>query len=84
MFPAGAPDGYMNPVFPQSMAPGHEPISTHVDPDRKFYPATTAGNQENGMNGLYMASTNMSGDGMRDPSGVSSVEQKNPQEPIAT
>lgn len=67
MFQPAAPDGYMNPVFPQSMAPGHEPIHSHVDPDRKFYPATTTGHQDNGLNGLYLASTSLSGDGMRDP-----------------
>jgi hypothetical protein len=67
MFQPAAPDGYMNPVFPQSMAPGHEPIHSHVDPDRKFYPTTTAGHQDNGLNGLYLASTSLSGDGSVQP-----------------
>lgn len=88
MFQPGAPDGYMNPVFPQSVAPGQEPINTQVDPDRKFYPATTAGHQDGGLNGLYLASTSLGGDGMRDPNGVQRVEQTQPQpqaqEPLAT
>ena len=63
MFQPGASDGYINPVFPQSMASGHEPIHAPVEPDRKFYPATTAG-QEGGMNVLYLASTTLAGDGM--------------------
>lgn len=62
MFQHGPSDGYMNPVFPHSMATGQEPIHAPVDADRKFYPATTAGGHENGMNGLYLAST-MNGDG---------------------
>lgn len=63
MFQPGASDGYINPVFPQSMAAGQEPIHAHVETERKYYPATTAGPQEGGMNGLYLAST-MGGDGM--------------------
>lgn len=63
MFQHGASDGYMNPVFPHSMAAGQEPIHAPVDADRKFYPATTAGGPESGMNGLYLASTTLSGDG---------------------
>jgi hypothetical protein len=59
----GADNGYMNPVFPHSMATGQEPIHAPVDVDRKFYPATTAGGPESGMNGLYLASTTMGGDG---------------------
>lgn len=62
MFQPGASDGYINPVFPQSMASGHEPMHAPVEPDRKFYPATTGG-QEGGMNGLYLASTTLGGDG---------------------
>lgn len=62
MFQPGASDGYINPVFPQSMASGQEPIQAHVEPERKFYPTTTAG-QENGMNGLYLASTTLNGEG---------------------
>lgn len=85
MFPPGAPEGYMNPVFPQSMAPSHEPIHTQVDADRKYYPTTTGGpHQDGGLNGLYLASTSLSGDGMRNPSGVPDNEKTNPQEPIAT
>lgn len=63
MFQAGTSDGYMNPVFPQSMASGHEPMHAPVEPDRKFYPATSGGH-EGGMNGLYLASTTLGGDGM--------------------
>ena len=62
-FQHGADNGYMNPVFPHSMATGQEPIHAPVDADRKFYPATTAGGPENGMNGLYLASTTLGGDG---------------------
>ena len=61
MFHPGAPDGYMNSVFQQSMPAGHEPMHAPVEPDRKFYPPTSGGH-EGGMNGLYMAST-MAGDG---------------------
>ena len=64
MFQHGPSDGYMNPVFPHSMAAGQEPIHAPVDGDRKFYPATTGGGPESGMNGLYLASTTLSGDGM--------------------
>jgi hypothetical protein len=67
MFQPGAPDGYMNPVFPQTMAPGHKPIHTQVDPNRKFYPTTTAGHQDGGLNRLYLASTSLSGDGSVQP-----------------
>lgn len=67
MFQPGAHDGYINTVFPQSMAPTHEPINAqvnaHVDAERKYYPATTAGHQEGGLNGLYLASTTLGGDG---------------------
>jgi hypothetical protein len=61
MFQHGASDGYINPVFPHSMAAGQESIHAPVDHDRKYYPATTA--PESGMNGLYLASTTMGGDG---------------------
>ncbi|KAF5014578.1 hypothetical protein F66182_14387, partial [Fusarium sp. NRRL 66182] len=84
MFQPGAPEGYMHSVFPQSMAPQHEPIHSHVDPDRKYYPTTTGPHQDGGLNGLYLASTSLSGDGMRNPSGVPNNEKTNPQEPIAT
>jgi hypothetical protein len=67
MFPPGAPEGYMNPVFPHSMAPSHEPIHPQIDPDRKYYPTTTAGHPDGGLNGLYLASTGMSGDGSVQP-----------------
>lgn len=64
MFQAGASDGYINQVFPQSMASGQEPIQAQVETERKFYPTTTtAGPQEGGMNGLYLASTTLGGDG---------------------
>ncbi|KAJ5963814.1 uncharacterized protein N7479_003690 [Penicillium vulpinum] len=61
----GSSDGYINPVFPHSMAAGQEPIHAPVDHDRKFYPASTG--PESGMNGLYLASTTMSGDGTVQP-----------------
>lgn len=63
MFQTGPSDGYMNPVFPHSMASGQEPIHAHVDADRKFYPASTGPQEGGGMNGLYLASTTLSGDG---------------------
>ncbi|KAJ5907562.1 hypothetical protein N7495_000244 [Penicillium taxi] len=63
----GPNDGYMTPVFPHSMASGQESIHAPVDADRKFYPATTAGGPESGMNGLYLASTTLSGDGTVQP-----------------
>jgi hypothetical protein len=72
VFTPGAPDGYMNPVYSQSMVHPHDPIPAHVDPDRKYYPATTAGHPDGGL--LYLASTTtLGGDGMRDPSHVPSV-----------
>lgn len=61
MFQHGASEGYINPVFPHTMAAGQEPIHAPVDHDRKFYPASTG--PESGMNGLYLASTTLSGDG---------------------
>ncbi|QQK44586.1 Zinc finger, C2H2-like [Penicillium digitatum] len=61
----GSSDGYINPVFPHSMAAGQEPIHAPVDHDRKFYPASTG--PESGMNGLYLASTTLSGDGTVQP-----------------
>ncbi|KAL1862019.1 hypothetical protein Plec18167_001200 [Paecilomyces lecythidis] len=71
MFQPGAHDGYINTVFPQSMAPTHEPINAQVnaqvDAERKYYPATTAGHQEGGLNGLYLASTTLGGDGTVQP-----------------
>jgi hypothetical protein len=65
MFQHGSSDGYINPVFPHSMAAGQEPIHAPVDHDRKFYPASTG--PESGMNGLYLASTTLSGDGTVQP-----------------
>lgn len=62
MFQPGASDGYMNPVFPHSMASGQEPIHAQVD-ERKYYPATTGPQEGSGMNGIYLASTTLS-DGM--------------------
>jgi hypothetical protein len=47
------------------MAAGQESIHAPVDHDRKYYPATTA--PESGMNGLYLASTTMGGDGTVQP-----------------
>ncbi|KAJ5711335.1 hypothetical protein N7488_005491 [Penicillium malachiteum] len=67
MFQHNPSEGYMNPVFPHSMAAGQEPIHAPVDAERKFYPATTAGGPESGMNGLYLASTTLSGDGTVQP-----------------
>ncbi|KAL2003782.1 hypothetical protein VTN02DRAFT_2276 [Thermoascus thermophilus] len=68
MFQPGAHDGYINPVFPHSMAPGHEPINAHVESERKYYPTTTGGpTQEGGLNGLYLASTSLGGDGTVQP-----------------
>ncbi|TQB68502.1 hypothetical protein MPDQ_003351 [Monascus purpureus] len=67
MFQPGASDGYINPVFPQSMASAPEQIHAHVEPERKFYPAPTAGSHEGGMNGLYLASTTLNGDGAVPP-----------------
>ncbi|KAL3475847.1 hypothetical protein BJX99DRAFT_154134 [Aspergillus californicus] len=64
MFQPGASDGYIN-SFPHSMPAGQESIHAHVDNERKYYPTTTAG-QENGMTGLYLAST-MGGDGTVQP-----------------
>ncbi|KAJ5571107.1 hypothetical protein N7535_004767 [Penicillium sp. DV-2018c] len=66
MFQHGASEGYMNPVFPHSMAAGQEPIHAPVDHgDRKFYPSSSG--PESGMNGLYLASTTLSGDGTVQP-----------------
>lgn len=61
----GSSDGYINPGFPHSMAAGQEPIHAPVDHDRKYYPASTG--PESGMNGLYLASTTLSGDGNVQP-----------------
>lgn len=86
MFPPAAPDGYMNPVnpvFSQSMAQPHDPIHTHVDSDRKYYPATTAGHPDAGLNGLYLASTTLGGDGMRDPGNDMSVQPSHLKETLA-
>ncbi|KAL3490591.1 hypothetical protein BJX62DRAFT_251932 [Aspergillus germanicus] len=66
MFQPGTHEQNMYPVFPQSMPAGQEPIHAHIEAERKFYPTTTAGAQEGGMNGLYLAST-MSGDGTVQP-----------------
>ncbi|EGD98513.1 hypothetical protein TESG_05885, partial [Trichophyton tonsurans CBS 112818] len=61
----GSHENYMPapPVYPTSMTPVNNGMHAHVDADRKYYPATTAGQQENGgLNGLYLASTSLSGD----------------------
>jgi hypothetical protein len=77
MFQPQPSEGYM---FPQSMPPSHEPIHSQVEPERKFYPTTTGAHQEGGgMNGLYMASTTMGGDGMYHKS-ISGNEKKICQE----
>ena len=63
LFQSPANEGYLNPVFPASVPPVHDPIHTQVDTERKFYPATTSGHQEGGLNGLYLASASLGGDG---------------------
>jgi hypothetical protein len=63
MFQQHAHEGYINPVFPSSIPPVHDPIQTQVDTERKFYPATSSGHQEGGLNGLYLASASLGGDG---------------------
>ncbi|KMU80474.1 hypothetical protein CISG_02325 [Coccidioides immitis RMSCC 3703] len=46
------------------MAPVSDAMRAQMDNDRKFYPTATSGHQENsGLNGLYLASTTLSGDG---------------------
>ncbi|EZF23838.1 hypothetical protein H112_03544 [Trichophyton rubrum D6] len=67
---SGSHENYMPgpPVYPTSMTPVNDGMHAHVDADRKYYPATTAGQQENGgLNGLYLASTSLSGDGTVQP-----------------
>ncbi|KAN0076406.1 hypothetical protein V8E54_006548 [Elaphomyces granulatus] len=64
MFQPTQPEGYM---FSQSMAPSHEPIHSQVETERKFYPTTTSGHQEGGLNGLYMASTTLASEGTVPP-----------------
>ncbi|WEW59741.1 hypothetical protein PRK78_005221 [Emydomyces testavorans] len=64
MLQPGAPENYVNPVFPSTMTPVSEAMRAHLDSDRKFYPPATSGQQESGgLNGLYLASTSLSGDG---------------------
>ncbi|KKZ66646.1 hypothetical protein EMCG_00209 [[Emmonsia] crescens] len=63
MFQAGTHDGYMQPMFPASVAPVPDSMHSQVDTDRKFYPAATSGQPEGGLNGLYLASTSLGGDG---------------------
>lgn len=69
----GSHENYMPaPVYPTSMTPVNDAMHAHVDADRKYYPATTAGQQENGgLNGLYLASTSLSGDGVYHPPEIS-------------
>lgn len=62
MFQPPTSDGYMNPVFPHSVAAGPENMHAPVEPERKFYPAPPAGSHEGGMNGLYLAPA-LNGDG---------------------
>ncbi|PGH27041.1 hypothetical protein AJ80_01226 [Polytolypa hystricis UAMH7299] len=74
MFPTGAHDGYMNPVFQSSVAPVADSMHAQVEAaDRKFYPTTSGQQQqqqqqqqEGGLNGLYLASTSLGGDGTLD------------------
>ncbi|EEP77393.1 RfeC protein [Uncinocarpus reesii 1704] len=69
MLQPGAHEGYMNPVFPSTMAPVSDAMRAQMDNDRKFYPAATSGTQESsGLNGLYLASTSLGGDGTSGPS----------------
>ncbi|KAK2791393.1 hypothetical protein FQN51_002219 [Onygenales sp. PD_10] len=65
MFQAGTQDGYnMQPMFPSTVAPVPDTMHTQVDAgERKYYPAATSGHQEGGLNGLYLASTSLGGDG---------------------
>ncbi|EEH45204.2 uncharacterized protein PADG_01354 [Paracoccidioides brasiliensis Pb18] len=67
MFQAGTHDGYMQPMFQSSVAPGPETMHSQVEPDRKFYPTVTSGQAEGGLNGLYLASTSLGGDGASNP-----------------
>lgn len=59
----GNHDGYMNSVFPTTVAsvPGTVPTQ---EPDRKFYPSVTNASQQENINGLYLASAHMNGDGI--------------------
>lgn len=63
----GAQENYMNPVMAPHPQPVNDAPTMHgqvENPDRKYYPAATSGNQENsGLNGLYLASTSLGGDG---------------------
>lgn len=66
MLQPGSHENYMNPVFPSSMTPVNDGMQAQVDGDRKFYPASTGGQQQQesgGLNGLYLASTSLGGDG---------------------
>lgn len=66
MFQPGAHDGYMNTVFPSSMGHGQEPVNAQVEQERKYYPSTTGAHHQQeggGLNGLYLASTSLAGDG---------------------
>lgn len=66
MLQPGAQEGYMNTGYaPTTMAPVSDAMRAQMDNERKYYPAASSGqHQENGgLNGLYLASTGMSGDG---------------------
>ncbi|EEH04005.1 conserved hypothetical protein [Histoplasma capsulatum G186AR] len=67
MFQAGTQDGYMQPMFPASVAPVPDSMHPQVETDRKFYPTATSGQPEGGLNGLYLASTSLGGDGTVQP-----------------
>ena len=63
----GGQENYMNPVMAPQQVNEAPPMHGQVEnPDRKYYPAVTSGHhQENsGLNGLYLASTSLGGDGM--------------------
>ncbi|PGG99747.1 hypothetical protein AJ79_08436 [Helicocarpus griseus UAMH5409] len=80
MFQTGTHDGYMQPMFPSSVAPVPDSMHSQVDNDRKYYPAATSGQPEGGLNGLYLASTSLGGDGTLDsyPIWNFNVSQNNP------
>ena len=78
------------PQQPQQQHPGELDWTTMFQPGapegymHSVFPQSIGPHQDGGLNGLYLASTSLSGDGMRNPSGVPNNEKTNPQEPIAT
>ncbi|PGH03952.1 hypothetical protein GX51_03789 [Blastomyces parvus] len=80
MFQAGTQDGYMQPMFPASVAPVPDSMHSQVETERKYYPAATSGQPEGGLNGLYLASTSLGGDGTLDsyPIWNFNMSQNNP------